>query len=197
MNDFTLKTYLTTNLDIAPDVLNSIKRTCFTREYAKDDFLLRSNEHCSHTMFIERGLLKQYSIDEKGKEHILHFVPEGWFLTNIESVYFYRPTPYFIQALEPTRVAFIDETFIGQLENVSPSFRNFNNMLLRSLIRMLEERITMLMSNSAEERYQMFIKTYPDILLRVPQLLVASYLGITPESLSRIRRDLAKRQWQN
>lgn len=196
MKDFSLNSFLTSNLNVDEKDFSSIKKSCFIREYKKDEFLLQSNEHCRHTFFVEKGLLRQYAIDSKGKEHILQFAPECWFVTDKESVYFNEPSQYFIQALENSRIAFIDEVFIRTLEERSPKFKDFNNLLLNNQIRVLQNRVTMLMSQTAEERYLQFIKTYPDIILRVPQVMVASYLGITPESLSRVRRELARKNFK-
>lgn len=176
--------------------LHAIQETCLVKEYAKDEVILRSHEHCQHILFVEKGLLKQYTIDDKGKEHILYFAPEGWFVVDRESVYFNEPSVYFIQALEPTRIAFIDDHFIKKLEQKNPKFRDFNNKMLQNQIRVLQQRVIMLMSQTAEERYQQFVKTYPDILLRVPQLMIAWYLGITPESLSRVRKELAYKNYK-
>lgn len=196
MNDFSLKTYLTSNLNLDEKEILLIKESCLVKEYKKDEFLLQSNEYCRDILFVEKGLLKQYAIDDKGKEHILHFAPEGWFVTDRESVYFNEPSRYFIQTVEPTRIAFIDNDFIKQLEQSIPKFRDFNNLMLHNQIRVLQQRVMMLMSQTAEERYQQFVSTYPDILLRVPQTMVASYLGITPESLSRVRRELANKNFK-
>ena len=90
----------------------------------------------------------------------------------------------------------INYDFIKKLEQKAPVFRDFNNLMLHNQIRVLQQRVMMLMSQTAEERYMQFIKTYPDILLRVPQTMVASYLGITPESLSRVRRELANKNFR-
>lgn len=196
MNDFSLKSFLTSNLNIDENDILSIHESCIIKQYAKNEFLLQNFEHCKHTFFVEQGLLRQYAIDDKGKEHILHFAPESWFVTDRESVYFNEPSRYFIQALEHTKVAFIDENFTRKLEQKSTAFRDFNNLLLHNTIRNLQNRILMLMSQTAEQRYLQFIKTYPDILLRVPQTMVASYLGITPESLSRVRRELAEKNFK-
>ena len=197
MNSFSLKSFLTTNLSISEDELYAIQESCLTRDYPKDAFILRENEQCRHILFVEKGLLKQYAIDEKGKEHILHFATEGWFLTDRESVYFHEPAKYFIQTLEPTRIAFIDDAFLKKLEKKSDKFRDFYNLLLHEQIRYLQARVMMLMSQSAEERYLQFTKTYPDILLRIPQTMVAAYLGIAPESLSRVRKELASKNFRN
>lgn len=197
MNSFNLKTYLTSNLDIDENEISSIVENCTTKTFKKDQFLLRANEHCTHTFFVEKGLLRQYSIDEKGREHILSFAPENWFVTDRESTYFNQPSAYYIQALEESRVVMINEDFIHMLSEKIPSFSDFNNKLLHNHIRHLQNRINLLLSAMAEDRYLQFIEMYPDIFLRVPQTMVASYLGITPESLSRVRKELAQKNFKN
>jgi CRP-like cAMP-binding protein len=106
------------------------------------------------------------------------------------------PSAYYIQALEDSQVVFLDESFIQMLSNKVPNFTDFNNRLLHNHIRHLQNRINLLLSTNAEDRYLQFVKMYPDILLRVPQTMVASYLGITPESLSRVRKELAKKNFK-
>lgn len=196
MNDFTLKTFLTSNLDIDEAAISSILANCKTKHVKKDQFLLRQNEISRNTFFVEKGLLRQFSIDKKGKEHTLHFAPENWFVADRESAYFNQPSVYFIQALEDSELMLLDETFIQELSHKVPSFSEFNNRLLHNHIRHLEHRINLLLSASAEERYLKFVAMYPDILLRVPQIMVASYLGITPESLSRVRKELAQKNFR-
>lgn len=196
MNSKGLSTYLTSNLEIEPTELVSIVENYAVREVAKEEYLLQPNEYCSAIFFVEKGLLRQFSLDEKGKEHILAFAPENWFVTDRESSYFNKPSRYYIQALEDTRVAVLDNGFIQKMSHKFPAFANFNTMLLHNNIRSLQNRINLLLSSSAEDRYLQFIKMYPDILLRVPQSMVASYLGIAPESLSRVRRELAQKNFK-
>lgn len=193
MNNLNLKAFLISNLDIEKDDILSILENCRLKKVKKEEFLLRENEHCKHTFFVENGLLRQYSIDEKGKEHTISFAPKTWLVTDRESAYFDQPTAYYIQALEDSEVVMIDENFMLLLSEKIPSFTDFNNKLLHNHIRHLQKRINMLLSATAEERYLDFIDMYPDILLRVPQTMVASYLGITPESLSRVRKELAQK----
>lgn len=197
MNSFNLKIYLTSNLDVDENEILSIIENCDIKSFKKGQFLLRKNEHCKHTFFVENGLLRQFSIDEKGKEHILSFAPENWFVTDRESSYFNQPSAYYIQALEDSSVVMLNEDFIHLLSERFPTFIDFNNRLLHNHIRHLQNRINLLLSAATEDRYLQFIKMYPDILLRVPQTMVASYLGITPESLSRVRRELAQKNFKN
>lgn len=196
MNSTNLKTFLTSNLVIDEKEILSIVENCTIKKVKRDEFLLQQDEYCKHTFFVEKGLLRQYSIDKKGKEHILSFAPENWFVTDRESTYFNQPSAYYIQALEDSQVVLIDEDFVQLLSEKIPRFTDFNNKLLHNHIRHLQNRINLLLSASAEDRYLAFIKMYPDILLRVPQTMVASYLGITPESLSRVRKELAHKNFK-
>ncbi|WP_027127479.1 Crp/Fnr family transcriptional regulator [Gelidibacter mesophilus] len=188
--------YLSSKLHIESDSISTLFDTCILKEIKKNDFLLSENDYCKHTFFVEKGLLRQYSIDDNGKEHTISFAPENWFVTDRESVYFDSPSRYYIQALEDSEVVLIDENFIQLLSEKIPSFTTFNDRLLHNHIRHLQNRINLLLSASAERRYLEFIEMYPDILLRVPLTMVASYLGITPESLSRVRKDLARKNFK-
>ena len=116
-------------------------------------------------------------------------------MSDRESVYFNQAANYYIQALETSKVLFLDEQFILELSKTSSKFVEFNNRLLHNHIRNLQKRINLLLSATAEERYLDFITVYPDVLMRVPQSMVASYLGIAPESLSRVRKDMAKKHF--
>lgn len=189
-----LNRYFSSNLQIGPQDMEEILTNYRSRRVEKDQFLLREGDICHHTFFVEKGLLRQFSIDDKGKEHILVFAPENWFVSERDSVYFNKPSAYYIQALEDSEVVLIDEAFLQQLAQKAPAFHEFNNRLLHNHIRHLQQRVNMLLSAPAEERYLQFINMYPDVLSRVPQAMVASYLGIAPESLSRVRKQLAIRR---
>ncbi len=196
MENFSFKDYLTSNIDTDKEILSQLLERCQRKSYKKGSFLIFSGDPCNSIFFVEKGLLRQYSIDEKGKEHILHFAPEGWLLNDRESMHFNMPSKYNIEALEDTEVFILDQAIMDALETEIPAFATFNNELLNNHIRQLQKRITLLLSATAEERYLSFIKMYPNILLRVPQSMVASYLGITPESLSRVRKELANKNFR-
>lgn len=196
MRETTFKDYLSSHIPIGEKDIASLLDNCSIRVVEKDTYLLQPDEYCEHTFFVEKGLLRQFSMDEKGKEHILAFAPENWFVSDRESVHFQLPASYYVQALEDSRVVLLNNEIILKLSRSLPSFSDFNLQLLHNHIRHLQKRIELLLSASAEDRYLQFIKMYPDILLRVPQSMVASYLGIAPESLSRVRRDLAKKNFK-
>lgn len=193
MNHFRFNSYLTTNVGVDEKLVHRLLAHCENKEVAKGAFLLQEGQKTKYSYFVERGLLRQYSIDSKGKEHIIQFAPESWFVSDRESEYFDQPSSYFIEAVERTTVFLINKNLIRELSLSDPNFMDFNYRLLHNHIRQLQKRVTQLQSATAEERYLDFIKIYPDMLLRVPQAMIASYLGIAPESLSRIRKDLADR----
>jgi len=165
------------------------------KEIPKGTILLQKGAICTHSFFVESGLLRAYSIDSSGKEHVIQFAPEGWIITDRSSVFFNHPSDYFIETIETSKVIYFSHDFINQASEISSSFRNYNERLLQNHIRQLQHRIQYLLEATAEERYLDFISIYPDLLLRVPQWMIASYLGITPESLSRVRKELAKRNF--
>ncbi|MCP4441797.1 MAG: Crp/Fnr family transcriptional regulator [Aureispira sp.] len=126
---------------------------------------------------VESGLLRSYSIDEKGKEHIFMFAPEGWMVS--DNVPRTEPSELCIDVLEDAVLLQVEKNFDIEI--------NISKLVKRMAV--LQKRIIMLMSASAIERYEHFIETYPDIVQRVPQRMIASYLGITPEALSKVKRE--------
>ena len=137
--------------------------------------------------FVTKGLLRSYTIDEKGREHIYLFGPEGWLVSDME----YdgkNQGVFFIDAIEDSEVEVISGHMIHEFETLLDigNFREEAERLLKR-IGVLQKRVIMLMSASALERYQDFVETYPSIVERVPQRMIASYLGITPEALSKVK----------
>ncbi|MGJ8734747.1 MAG: Crp/Fnr family transcriptional regulator [Cellulophaga sp.] len=186
------KTYLFDKMGVDTATYKQLEPHIKSKVVFKGEQILKSGDVCLHTFYVEKGVLRLYGLDENGKENILQFGTENWFVTDRDSVYFKEPSNYFIDALEDTTVVLLDEDFIELVAKLNPSFRKKNEKLLHNHIRHLNRRIHLLLGASAKSRYLEFVKLYPDVLLRVPQWMIASYLGITPESLSRIRKDLAK-----
>ena len=161
-------------------------------EVEKGEVLVQQGRKSSSFYFVEKGMLRMYSLSEEGKEYVLHFAPENWIIGDRGSVFFNETPFFYIDAIEDSIVFRFDTLLMDQLTTLCPDFRRNNDRLLHNHIRHLNRRITMLQGASARERYLNFIGLYPDVLLRVPQWMVASYLGIAPESLSRVRRELAQ-----
>ncbi|MCZ4408885.1 Crp/Fnr family transcriptional regulator [Cryomorphaceae bacterium 1068] len=144
----------------------------------KGEILQRIGDLNTKVYVVQTGLLRSYTIDEKGKEHIYLFAPEGWIIadTNPADI----PAQLFIDVLE-------DATLIEREKDMK---HTKDSQSLINRLSVLQRRVIMLMSATAMDRYLDFIETYPDIVQRVPQRMIASYLGITPEALSRVRHQL-------
>lgn len=185
--------YLSEVLEIPKEKISSCSLFYELKFVKKGEFLLREGEICGHIFFVEEGLLKMYSIDKNGKEHIIQFAPERWLVSDRSSLYFNEKSNYYIEAVEDSKVVFLHPNFFSDLKSKFPTTITNDNLLLQKHIQNLQNRVNSLLRETAEERYLNFIQMYPDILQRVPQWMVASYLGITPESLSRVRKELAKK----
>lgn len=185
--------FLTNNAEFEKNYIEKLVGQCAHKKIRKDGFLLREGEECKYVFFVEKGLLRQYYLDADGKEHIIQFAPENWLISDRDALFYKQGAQYFIQAVEDAEVLYIEEDLILKLSQLDAAFHSYNNQLLHNHIRQLQKRIRLLLSATAEERYLDFTATYPDLLLRLPQTMVASYLGITPESLSRVRKGLAEK----
>lgn len=163
------------------------------RNVSKNDFVIRPGDMVKHTYYVEKGVLRMYVIDKVGKEHVVQFAPEGWFVTDRQCTYLNEPSEYFIQAIEDTQMALVPKDFLRRIMAVYPKIIEKNTFFLNRYIMLYQRRITLLLSATAEERYLAFMQTHPNFINRVPLYMLASYLGITPESLSRVRNELAKK----
>ena len=194
MKNLNFKEYLTSNIGINPSQLETCLSYQQIKYFKKGDFLVKEGDVCQYAYFVQEGILRVFYIDEKGKEHLLQFAPEGWFAADHESMYYRKASSYYIQALEDTTVYQLNDDFFEQLSLKDAAFSQMNQKLLHNHIHHLQKRIIQLIAFTAEERYKEFTRIYPDTLMRVPQTMVASYLGITPESLSRIRKDISQKK---
>lgn len=161
------------------------------KEIPANTYLIRAGEKSQHIFFVEKGLLISTVLNEKGTENVIHFASEDWFLAERNSLFADEPSSVYIKTVEPCTIVYIDKDFPREATGVSAAFGCFNDQILQKNILVQERRIQSLLSMSAKERYLLFLETYPNIPLRVPQWMIASYLGITPESLSRIRKEIA------
>ncbi len=158
----------------------------------KGQILLNRGDIATKTYFVRKGLLRSYTIDEKGKEHIFMFAPEDWVITDMVSQIYNIPSDLYIDALEETEVEILDNDTFEKINKAQPSSTSTEVERLMKRAAVLQKRVLLLMSATAKERYEDFIKTYPNIVQRVPQKMIASYLGITPEALSKIRGEITR-----
>lgn len=164
------------------------------RTIKKGEFLLREGEVSKYGVFVTLGCLRSYNVDNKGKEHFIQFTPEEWWTGNLESMRNNAPSAYFIDAIENTDVLMQDRAGFQDMMDKIPIFASMFHRGIEKSASAKDQRIIAALSDSAEERYIGFLEKYPTIAQRVPQHMLASYLGISPETLSRIRKHMSKKK---
>ena len=171
-----------------------VVRTAFVpRRLPAGDFLQRAGDISQCAAFVATGCLRSYVIDPKGKEHIVQFAPETWWIADSKSHATQTPSQYFIQAIKDSELMLIDGPSHQKLIDNIPGYASGFRTGLQRHLAAKDVRIVNALSASAEERYLEFVKTYPSIVQRVPQWMLASYLGVSPETVSRIRKNLARK----
>jgi CRP-like cAMP-binding protein len=187
-------TYINSQLaeELSEEEKEIVKKTFKPKRLRKHQFILIEGEVCKIAGFVVEGALKQYTVDESGKEHILNLYIENWWAGDRESYANGTPSPYYIEAFEETQLL-----VVSKLDYVNIlSKQRFMNDLLRTLIErnslQLLKRVHSSKTLSAEQRLADFESVYPEFLQRFPQHIIASYLGMTKETFSRIRAKSAR-----
>ncbi|WP_412466584.1 Crp/Fnr family transcriptional regulator [Pedobacter sp. KLB.chiD] len=153
----------------------------------KKAFLLEQGQKCRANYFVVKGCLRLYFIDIKGAEQTTQFAIENWWITDLTSFLFQEQSEFFIQAAEPTEVIAIENHHYDEMFLKLPKLERYFRLILQKNHQASQRRIKFLYSQTAEERYRNFNHLFPEFVQRVPQYMLASYLGFTPEFLSKIR----------
>jgi len=148
---------------------------------------LQEGQVCKYSAFIVKGAMRQYSVDDKGVEHIVRLLIENWWASDRESYVMLTPSVYNIDAWEDTDVLLVTKAdFLNRIDSI-PAFAELTRRLDENYAIASQKRLHATISLPAEQRYFDLANTYPEFLQRFPQHIIASYLGITKETLSRIR----------
>lgn len=157
-----------------------------SRSFKKKEIIQRKGALNARTYYVKKGLIRAYIIDEKGKEHTYMFAPEGWILSDAEALNSNYPAELYIDCLEDSEIIVFDKESFFKANLDKEKFEE-NIKLLHRRIGKLQRRVLMLMSSPAIDRYNYFLRIYPELPNRVPQHMIATYLGITPQALSTIK----------
>ena len=180
-------------VDFSDDDLALIKTYLTPKKLRKKQYLLQEGDVCRFIAFVVKGVMRAYTVDEKGTEHIIQFAPEGWTIADLYSFLTSEPATYNIDALEDSELLLISKPAQDELLKKIPRYETYIRLQLTGAYIAMQRRLTSIISLPLEERYANLTAQYPDIVQRVPQHMIASYMGLTPETLSRVRKKITRR----
>lgn len=193
MHDELIKS-IRSRTSITDEEIEVLKGKLVPKKARKRQFLLNAGDVCQYMIFVERGLLRSFSDDRNGSEHTMQFAMEGWWISDMASFLSGEHSNYNIEALEESELLLMTRAVMDELIDKVPSIQGYFLTLMQNHIVALQRRINVVQSMSAEETYLKLMEVNPDLINRVSQQHIASYLGITPETLSRVRRQVSGRK---
>lgn len=182
------RNYLTSKAAFTDAELEQLEAAAVIKKLKRREFLLPKGDVCRHMAFVVSGCLRLYRTDEAAQEHIMRFAIENWWITDAESFRTGLPAHSAIDALEDTHVLLWSRENFERLKREIPTFNAMESQLAGRNFDAQINRLYTAISQTAEERYQEFVKAFPDFYQRIPLHMIASYLGVSRETLSRIRK---------
>ncbi|NHA08090.1 Crp/Fnr family transcriptional regulator [Mucilaginibacter sp. HC2] len=185
--------YLEDKIIISEGDYQLIESVCIIKKLRKHQFLLSEGDVCTFNGFVCDGFLRKYSVDDRGTEHTVYFATENWWIADRFSLMEGTPSKYYIDAIENSAVLLISKLNYEMICEKIPAFKDMVNQILQRSLNATHERINTTLQSTAEEKYNQFLKSFPNLANRTPRHILASYLGITPETLSRIRKQVSSK----
>jgi CRP-like cAMP-binding protein len=183
--------YINEYVSLTQDEIDTLKSLTRIKDVRKRQFVVEQGEICRYENFVAEGCLRCYHLDEEGHEHVVQFAVENWWIADLQSFLRQSPANFSVDAIEPSVLIQFEYSDLQELYKKIPKLERFFRLITQNAYLAAQQRIIVLHSKDAGKRYIEFRNRYPDIEKRVPQYMVASYLGITPEFLSKIRRRIA------
>lgn len=172
------------------EIVKSLTRI---KKVRKGQFVAEQGEICRYENFVVEGCLRCYHVDEDGKEHIVQFAVENWWISDLHSFLTQSPAHFSVDAIEPSVLVQFGYDDLQELYQKVPKLERFFRLIIQNAFIASQKRVISTFSQDAGKRYIEFRNRYPDIESRVPQYMIASYLGVSPEFLSKIRQRLASK----
>jgi CRP-like cAMP-binding protein len=170
-----------------------IKKYFIPKKVRKRQYILNAGDVCQYITFVEDGLLRSFTVDDDGREHVIQFACVGWWISDVGSFVSGKEALYNIEALEDAELLHLTKSSMDEMLAKLPQMEKYFRLLMQNHIAALQRRVIAYMSLSAEEKYLKLMEVAPDIINRASQQHIASYLGVTPETLSRIRKKVSGR----
>ncbi|GAA4274259.1 Crp/Fnr family transcriptional regulator [Aquimarina gracilis] len=186
-----IEKHLSKYIELTPEELNRFSSILLHKKLRKRQYLIQEGDYVTHEYYVIKGCLKAYEIDNLGDEHIVQFAIEDWWISDFKAFFKEEKARLNIECIEDSELIGISKSDLEQLFLDVPKFDRFFRIKLTNAFVALQDRILSSLEKTSAERYIEFRKTYPNIEQRVPNYLIANYLGIKPESLSRLRKQLA------
>jgi CRP-like cAMP-binding protein len=193
MNENSLLSYINNFIVLSDEEQKILLEAFVFRKYLKGQFIVQQGDICRYENFVNKGCLKTFFVDKEGQEHIVMFAIENWWTSDMGSFISRSPANYNVQCIEDTDVFQITHEKLEELYLKVPKMERFFRIIIQRAYIALEKRIISSFSMTAGERYILFREQYPQIEQRVPNYMIASYLGVTKEFLSKIRNQLTKK----
>ena len=189
-----LQKSISEKVSLTEEEFNFCKTLFIPKKLRKKQYLLQEGDVCRYTSFVEQGMLRMFTVDEKGNEPILQFSSEGWWVADLYSFLTDEPSNYNIEALEDCELLLITKESWDILLEKIPAFERYFRILIQNSLIATQRRLMSSISETAEEKYIKLTNNFPGCIQRVPQHMIASYLGITRETLSRVRSQMATKK---
>lgn len=170
-----------------------LKSFLIHKKIRKKQYLLQAGDICKSFAFVAKGAMRSYTVDDLGVEHIIQFGIEGWIISDLFSFLTGEPANYNIDAVEDSELIIISKTAHEALLVELPKYETYTRQNFEGAYIAMQRRLSLLIGSNLEERYLAFVKRYPEIIQRFPQHMIASYLGLTPETLSRVRKRISQK----
>ena len=187
------KKYMDSKIELSPEQSDWIRSLSVEKKLRKHQYLLQEGDICTQHAFVTKGCLRSYSVDCAGKEHVVKFAVEHWWIADRDSLLSGEPAKLNIDAVEDSEAVLLSKQNFDLICQKIPAFNGMINNILQTAYNASQNRIIANISLSAREKYAYFLQRYPDLALRIPQSMIASYLGISPETLSRVRSQVLSR----
>lgn len=185
-----LLSYIKRYINLTEQEITVLSEHVKTRTYLKGQYIVQQGDVCKYESFVISGCAKTFFIDTEGNEHVVMFAIENWWTADLGSFITQEPADYNVQCLEKTAVAQFSHESLELIYTQIPQLERFFRIIIQKAYVASQKRIVRNFSLTAKERYLIFRNQYRDIEQRVPQYLIASYLGITKQFLSKIRAEL-------
>lgn len=181
------------SISLSPEAEKYIYSIVREKTVSKGEILIREGQTVNKTFFVTEGSLRSFCIDKEGKEHTLQFAIKDWWISDFMAIYNDEPASLTVECITDSTVLEFDAQKLEEIYFQFPEFELFQRKNLQRHVVSLHKRILNQLQLTALERYNLFLEQYPDIEQHIPNYHIASYLGITQQSLSRVRAEIAKK----